>query len=199
MPKATASWWTGNEPFVASVWQEGDESGLGPNYFVVMTGQQNKECGDVALTDSNGCNCAGIKIRYLIAASGEERVTVPEYEIVPVQKGSYAGDWYVRWITNEYVMVGTFYPGETYDSDWVVGILNAFTGEWNNLTPGDLPNHYPGPHSPGTWAFSPDFERVLAVSRRRHDDDTPTIWTSTTWLVLWDLEKRTELWQDDKK
>jgi WD40 repeat protein len=130
---------------------------------------------------------------HLISASGEEIVTVPEYEIVPVQKGSHAGRWYVRWITNEYVMVGTFYPETIYDNEWVVGILNAFTGEWNDLAPGDLPNHNPTPHYPGTWAFSPNLKRVFSVSRQRQDDRTSVIW-----LVLWDVENQTRLWRDDR-
>jgi len=131
---------------------------------------------------------------HLVSASGEEIVTVPEYEIVPIQAGSFAGTWGgINWITDDYIKVGAFKPEAVHTNRYVFSILDAFTGKWHHSVLERLPAHDPDPHYPGTWAFSPDFKRVLSVSRQKQDDGTSIIS-----LVLQDIENQVELWRDNR-
>lgn len=131
---------------------------------------------------------------HLISMRGEEIVTVPEYEIVPVQAEGYAGGWgNVYWITNEYMRVEVYDPAATYSNKVTVGILNAFTGEWNETLLESLSNRNTRRYHIGALAFGPGLKRILYVARYENDAGftVPT-------LMLWDLENQMELWRDDR-
>jgi hypothetical protein len=131
---------------------------------------------------------------HLVPRDGEEVVTIPEREAVAMQANSLAGSWgEARWITNQYIRVKVFDPDAIHTNKMVFGILNAFDGEWNDDVLRSLPGHDPTPHYPGTWAFSPDFERVFLVSAQPQSDSSALVS-----LVLWDSDSDVELWRDDR-
>jgi dipeptidyl aminopeptidase/acylaminoacyl peptidase len=129
---------------------------------------------------------------HLISASGDEITTIPERKSVSTQDNSLAGSWgEAHWITSEYIGVKVFDPDAIHTNKMVFGILNVFSGKWNEIVLKNLPDHDPTPHYPGTWAFSSDFKRVLYVSLQRQDDGSADVS-----LVLWDIDNQVELWRD---
>ena len=125
---------------------------------------------------------------HLISANRDEIVTVPEYELVPTQVGTDIGNWGAWWISDRYMGVSARDPIQFYHTRMVIGILDPFTGKWNNALLEALPAYEPGPNYPHSMAFSPDLKRVLTLAEG----------TNTVWLVLFDLENERELWRDDR-
>ncbi len=127
---------------------------------------------------------------HLISDEGDALTAVPEYEIVPVQKGDYTGTWSVRWLTNDYMLIAISDPTENYRNRSVYAVINPFTGKWVESALDDLPRRATARHHEGAIAFDHDFKRVLYAAYMENEAGFAVVAP-----VLWDLERRTELWR----
>jgi WD40 repeat protein len=127
---------------------------------------------------------------HLISAKGNELTTIPAYEIVPIQKGDYAGAWSVRWLTNHYMLIAISAPMENCSDRLIYAVIDPFTGKWNESILENLPDRATARGHEGAVAFDQSLSRVLYAANMQGDNDF-----SIVSPVLWDTKHQMELWR----